>query len=244
MPASSSIVVTRATKPSVTWCRARAGARRRSARPAAPGRRAAPAGSAGAPRQGRGDDVAGREVAVRRGQLGLAARRTARRRRTPPRRPGPRRDGGRSCVRPARPARRARQPWWWVTLSGAARRRGPRGGRLRTSSSSRSWSRVRPGLFLYFSVGPAGTAPPSPGAGRPRSPGAGPSSPGRGPGRARRPAGRRGVSLNSGLPVLDRWAPASKRAKSRLSAASQGRLPVALPTTSGASMATTQSPST
>ena len=33
-------------------------------------------------------------------------------------------------------------------------------------------------------------------------------------------------SLNSGLPVLEGWAPASKRAKSLLSSASAGRLPV------------------
>ena len=54
----------------------------------------------------------------------------------------------------------------------------------------------------------------------------------------------RGVSANSGLPVLDGWAPASKRRKSRLSAASQGRFPDALATTSGASTATRQRPFT
>ncbi len=54
----------------------------------------------------------------------------------------------------------------------------------------------------------------------------------------------RGWTANSGLPVLDGWAPASKARKSRLSAASAGRLPVALTTTSGASIATRQRPST
>ena len=57
--------------------------------------------------------------------------------------------------------------------------------------------------------------------------------------RPRRGPAPRGVPLNSGLPVLARWAPASKRAKSRLSAASACRLPVALRTISGASIATT-----
>ena len=41
---------------------------------------------------------------------------------------------------------------------------------------------------------------------------------------------------NSGLPVLDGWVPASNLRKSRLSACSAGREPVAFVTTSGASM--------
>ena len=57
-------------------------------------------------------------------------------------------------------------------------------------------------------------------------------------------AAPRGVPLNSGLPVFDGCAPASNLAKSLFSAASAGRLPFALVTISGASIATRQSPST
>ena len=54
----------------------------------------------------------------------------------------------------------------------------------------------------------------------------------------------RGMPASSGFPVFDGCAPASKRAKSRLRAASHGRLPVGFATTSGASMATRHRPST
>ncbi|EPQ78599.1 hypothetical protein MMMB2_3261 [Mycobacterium marinum MB2] len=57
---------------------------------------------------------------------------------------------------------------------------------------------------------------------------------------ARRAA--RGPRANSGFPVLAGCAPASNLRKSRLSAVSAGRWPVALATTSGASKATRQAP--
>ena len=94
--------------------------------------------------------------------------------------------------------------------------------------------------------GRAGTARPSRGAGRPRSPAARavdagsmsrPSSVGR--------SARRGCRRRT--PACRCWTGARRRrtgAKSLFSAASAGRLPVAFSTTSGASMATRQSPST
>ena len=54
----------------------------------------------------------------------------------------------------------------------------------------------------------------------------------------------RGVPANSGFPVFAGCAPASNLAKSRFRSVSQPRWPVGLVTTSGASMATRQSPST
>ena len=205
-------------------------------------------------RQGRGDDVAGLEVAVRRGPVRLARRRTARRRRRRRRPPGPRPPAARSCGRPsprptAAPARRAAaasaRPGG--RSRAAAGRRSPTPRAARPARSARSAAARGPGraCSCTSASGPAGTAPPSPGAGRPRSRGAPAPSAGSCRARAGPRSGRRaGCSRNSGLPVLDGWAPASKRAKSLFSAASAGRLPVALVTISGASIATRQSPST
>ena len=133
-----------------------------------------------------------------------------------------------------------------VRCSGASGRpRAPRGGgpaRAARRGAGRGCGRA---CSCTSGCGRAGTARPWPGAGRPRSPGVAPGTAGRcrGPS-ARASRAPRGSVANSGLRVLDGCAPASKRAKSRLSAASHGRLPVALRTTSGASIATRQSPAT
>ncbi len=130
------------------------------------------------------------------------------------------------------------------TYSGGSAVANPSSRPTSTISSERSCSRSRPGLFLYFRVRPSRNSATVAGCGytsiarRDRPERGFMSSPSRAAIRA--PRGSR----NSGLPVLDGWAPASKRAKSLFSAASAGRLPVALVTISGASIATRQSPAT
>ena len=203
--------------------------------------------------QGRRDDVAGLEVAVRRGPLGLAGCEHARRRRRRPRRPGPRRPAARSCgppsprrcAAPARPARLGRRRRGRRPGAEGRRRRGPRADRAARSARRGAARGLGRACSCTSASARAGTAPPSPGAGRPRSPAGIAPTVGSCPARAG-PAIRapRGCSRNSGLPVLEGCAPASNPAKSLFSSASAGRFPVALVTISGASIATRQSPST
>ena len=249
MPASSRTAVTRATKPRPprrspaaapsTAAPPRAPARRRSAqiRALTARRRSRPGRGHEVGRQRRGDDVAGverrrrwwsslrapggeqRDVGAEDGvhlvlddpQLGSCAGRRHRLDRS----------------RPRDPAALERQRRVGASASPSTR---PHQG----SSSARSDSSVRPGLFLYFRVRPSRNSATVAGWGY--------TSTAR---RARRERGfrsrpsaattaaPRGVPVNSGLAVFDGCAPASKRAKSWLSAASAGRLPVAFLTISG-----------
>ena len=200
------------------------------------GGRAAPArGRLEVARQRRGDDVAVREVAVGRGVLGagvgeagdvgaddgvdlvLDHPQLALPRGRLDRRPQPRP----VLALEHRGAARLRAAPRAAPSAGAARRAAGRGrGRACSCTSA---------------CGRAGTARPSPGAGRPRWRAGRVPTAGSGPGRARRTTCAPRGGSSSGLPVLAGCAPASKRAKSWFSAASAGRLPVALRTTSGAS---------
>ena len=179
MPASSSSAVTRATNCS----RGRAqlglpggvllhGARRTGvARPASAASRGARLESGG---QRRRDDVAGLEVAVRRGAARAGARRTARRRRRPRRRPGPRPPAARSCGSAVSTcATSAGQAVAASTRSGGSASPGPRAAH-QPSSSARSGRGRGPACPCTSASGRARTARPSPGAGRPRSPAAAP----------------------------------------------------------------------
>ena len=206
-------------------------------RRAVPGRRDRSSGRVGR------DDVAGRAVAVRRGRSGSRSANSATyahttastwsstRRRSLLR-------GGRPPTGPPGPPGRARRP-----ASAGRRPPAPRAGgsaRAARRGARRACGRA---CSCTSGSGRAGTARPSPGAGRPRSPAA--RRPDAGSMSRLEPRAEPGAArpvANSGLPVLDGCAPASNRAKSRLSAASAGRLPVGLVTTSGASMATRHRP--